>query len=147
MSHIIFVTLLLRSIVLLPGRSDNTHNCLLNFHSLDIVSRLSIVIGKKVGACDFHMPTSAPYLLVFFCSRHTTCTTPNKTISDASSLDLQRGKSPSILILEKVYLTPSPLEGCLLHPLNFKTGYLTPSTLQNRTNNPPKRFWTVVLLQ
>ena len=42
--------------------------------------------------------------------------------------------------MEKVYITPSPLEGCLLHPLIFKTGYLTPSTLQNRTNNPPSGF-------
>ena len=41
---------------------------------------------------------------------------------------------------EKVYITPSPLEGGLLYPLTFKTGYLTPSPLQNRTNYPPDSF-------
>jgi hypothetical protein len=38
-------------------------------------------------------------------------------------------------IMEKVYLTPSTIGGCLLHPLNYKTMYSTHQTIENRLNN------------
>ena len=46
---------------------------------------------------------------------------------------------------EKVYVTPSTIGPGLLNPPNCKTGYSTPWTFQNRPNNPPRRFWRVVL--
>jgi len=45
-----------------------------------------------------------------------------------------------LFFLDKVCITPSHLEGGLLYPLTFKTGYLTPSPFQNRTNHPPSGF-------
>jgi len=44
-------------------------------------------------------------------------------------------------IWEKVYITPSTIQGGLLHPLNYKTGYSTLWTFQKRSNNPLKWFW------
>jgi hypothetical protein len=32
--------------------------------------------------------------------------------------------------MEKVYLIPSTIDGCLLHPLNYKTRYSTPQTIE-----------------
>ena len=46
---------------------------------------------------------------------------------------------------EKVYITPSTIGSGLLNPPNYKTAYSTPWTFQNRPNNPPWRFWRVVL--
>lgn len=46
-----------------------------------------------------------------------------------------------IFFLEKVYLTPLTIGGCLLHPLIYKTSYSTPQTIENYLNNHLRRFW------
>jgi len=47
----------------------------------------------------------------------------------------------SFFFLEKVYLTPLTIGGCLLHPLTYKTSYSTPQTIENYLNNHLRRFW------
>ena len=42
--------------------------------------------------------------------------------------------------LEKVYFTPSTIDGYLLYPLTYKTRYSTPQTIKNHLNNPLTRF-------
>jgi len=79
MSHIIFVTLLLRSIVLLPRRSDNTYNYLLNFHSPTYVVKI-IYSHLEEGGClwfsDAHISTIS--ISLFVQGMHTTCRTPKQ---------------------------------------------------------------------
>ena len=47
--------------------------------------------------------------------------------------------------LEEVYITPSTIGPEVHNRPNYKTGYSTPWTFQNQPNNPPWRFWRVVL--
>jgi hypothetical protein len=52
----------------------------------------------------------------------------------------QKVKTTYNLGIEKVYITSSPIATRLLHSLTYKIRYLTPSPLQNRSNNPLRWF-------
>jgi hypothetical protein len=43
---------------------------------------------------------------------------------------------------EKVYLTPSTMDGCLLQPLTYKTRYSTHQTIENCLNKPLSKLLT-----
>ena len=51
------------------------------------------------------------------------------------------------MLLRQKSKSPPTIRSGLYNPLNYKTGYSTHWTFQNRSNYPLGRFWTVVLPQ